>query len=432
MSDVVIEVENLSKLYRLGEVGTGTLSHDLNRWWAKLRGKEDPFTKLGEANDRSIKGNSEYAWALQGVNFNVHRGEVLGVIGRNGAGKSTLLKILSKVTQPTHGQIRAKGRIASLLEVGTGFHPELTGRENIFLNGAILGMTKAEIKKKFDEIVDFAGISRYIDTPVKRYSSGMYVRLAFAVAAHLEPEILIIDEVLAVGDIEFQKKCLGKMQDVSVKEGRTVLFVSHNMTAISVLCQNVILLKNGMLNFSGKTDEGLALYMNSIEKAFSQEDIRQAVDAQDDEVLKLLDIEMFQEDAEGYQFVSNEEIRIRFKYKVRKRISGLRIGIDLVNKDADVTLFRTFHDDASANMNVFSPGEYESELVINANLLKDGNYLANVVIGIHNVRWIIYDGLKISFSITNIKGLNSNYADSRPGVIMPYIEWSTNTTIFNE
>ena len=241
MSTVAIKVENLSKLYRLGEVGTGTLSQDLNRWWAKMRGKEDPFLKLGTTNDRSGKVNSEYSWALKDISFEVNQGEVLGIIGKNGAGKSTLLKLLSRITSPTTGRVRAKGKVASLLEVGTGFHPELTGRENIYLNGAILGMTRHEIKSKFDNIVEFSGISRYIDTPVKRYSSGMYVRLAFAVAAHLEPEILIVDEVLAVGDAEFQKKCLGKMKEVSTN-GRTILFVSHNMAAVRGLCNKGMLL----------------------------------------------------------------------------------------------------------------------------------------------------------------------------------------------
>lgn len=260
MSDTVIKVENLWKQYRLGTVGTGTLSHDLNRWWHKIRGKEDPYLKIIEENDRTKKGDSEYVWALKDINFEVKRGEVLGIIGKNGAGKSTLLKILSQVTAPTKGQVKIKGRIASLLEVGTGFHPELTGRENIFLNGAILGMTKSEIRKKFDDIVDFSGVERYIDTPVKRYSSGMYVRLAFAVAAHLEPEILIVDEVLAVGDAEFQKKCLGKMKDVSGK-GRTVLFVTHNMPVIRLLCNRCIYLKNGKMFYEGSTDEVVAKYL---------------------------------------------------------------------------------------------------------------------------------------------------------------------------
>ena len=256
----VIKVEHISKQYRLGSVGTGSLAHDFNRAWHRLRGKEDPYLKIGEHNDRSVKGNSEYVWALKDINFDVQQGEVLGIIGRNGAGKSTLLKILSRTTTPTSGEIKIKGRIASLLEVGTGFHPELSGRENIFLNGAILGMTKNEIKRKFDEIVDFAGVERYIDTPVKRYSSGMYVRLAFGVAAHLEPEILIVDEVLAVGDTEFQRKALGKMKDVSGKEGRTVLFVSHNMAAVSNLCNNGLLLSNGRIETYGQIDNVISEY----------------------------------------------------------------------------------------------------------------------------------------------------------------------------
>ena len=248
MSNTVIKVENISKQYRLGQVGTGSLAHDINRTWHRVRGKEDPYLKIGEVNDRAVKGDSEYVWALRDINFEVKQGEVLGIIGRNGAGKSTLLKILSRTTTPTTGQIKIKGRVASLLEVGTGFHPELSGRENIFLNGAILGMTKKEIKSKFDEIVDFAGVERYIDTPVKRYSSGMYVRLAFGVAAHLEPEILIVDEVLAVGDAEFQKKALGKMKDISEGQGRTVLFVSHNMASLQNLCNEAVLLVNGYVD----------------------------------------------------------------------------------------------------------------------------------------------------------------------------------------
>jgi lipopolysaccharide transport system ATP-binding protein len=263
MSDIVIKVENISKQYRLGSVGTGSLAHDLNRTWHKLRGKEDPYLKIGEANDRSVKGSSDYVWALKDISFEVKKGEVLGIIGRNGAGKSTLLKILSRTTTPTTGQIKIKGRIASLLEVGTGFHPELSGRENIFLNGAILGMTRNEIKRKFDEIVDFAGVERYIDTPVKRYSSGMYVRLAFGVAAHLEPEILIVDEVLAVGDAEFQKKALGKMKDVSDKDGRTVLFVSHNMAAVQNLCTTGLFMVNGLIHSVGKISETIDQYQKT-------------------------------------------------------------------------------------------------------------------------------------------------------------------------
>nr|WP_245660263.1 ABC transporter ATP-binding protein [Roseivirga spongicola] len=260
-SEIAIKVENLSKQYRLGTVGTGTISHDLNRWWAQVRGKEDPFLKIGETNDRSKAGNSDYVWSLKDINFEVKQGEVLGIIGKNGAGKSTLLKILSKVTGPTTGRISAKGRIGALLEVGTGFHPELTGRENIFLNGAILGMTKVEIRAKLDEIIDFSGCARYVDTPVKRYSSGMKVRLAFAVAAFLEPEILIVDEVLAVGDAEFQKKAIGKMQDVSKGDGRTVLFVSHNMAAVENLCSSALVLDKGMIRFNLEVKEAIDNYL---------------------------------------------------------------------------------------------------------------------------------------------------------------------------
>jgi lipopolysaccharide transport system ATP-binding protein len=257
---VVLKAENISKQYRLGTVGSGTLRDDVTRWWYKTLGKEDPLLKVGDTNDRTQMGNSDYVWALQDINFEVNQGEVLGIIGRNGAGKSTLLKILSKVTAPTTGNIKVNGRIASLLEVGTGFHPELTGKENIYLNGAILGMRKHEITRKLDEIVAFAGVERYIDTPVKRYSSGMYVRLAFAVAAHLESEILIIDEVLAVGDAEFQKKCLGKMGEISKSEGRTILFVSHNIQSVTHLCNKGILLINGEIKEHGQIDEVVKKY----------------------------------------------------------------------------------------------------------------------------------------------------------------------------
>ena len=258
MSNVVIKIENVSKQYRLGNVGTGTLSHDLNRFFAKALGKDDPTMKVGVSN-RLDAVDGRYVWALQNVNLEICDGEVLGIVGKNGAGKSTLLKLMSRVTSPTIGEIKIKGRIASLLEVGTGFHPELTGKENIYLNGAILGMTKKEISSKFDEIVDFSGVKKYVDTPVKRYSSGMYVRLAFAVAAHLEPEILIVDEVLSVGDAEFQKKAIGKMQSVS-RSGRTVLFVSHNLTAVEQLCTQGILMQNGMLTMEGKVHDITSAY----------------------------------------------------------------------------------------------------------------------------------------------------------------------------
>ena len=261
--NIAIEFQNVGKQYRLGRVGTGTLQHDINRWWqtAILR-KEDPYLQVGDVNDRSTKGNSEYVWALKDISFKVELGDVVGIIGKNGAGKSTLLKLLSHITAPTTGDIYYRGRIASLLEVGTGFHPEMTGRENIYMNGSILGMNRQEINSKIDEIIDFAGVECYIDTPVKRYSSGMRVRLGFAVAAFLEPEILVVDEVLTVGDAEFQKKAIGKMDSVAREGGRTVLFVSHNMTAVKQLCHNGILLENGMLSFAGSSEETISKYLS--------------------------------------------------------------------------------------------------------------------------------------------------------------------------
>lgn len=262
MNQYAIKFENIGKQYRLGMIGTGTVSHDLNRWWARIRGKEDPFLKVGLGKVRSGDSSEDYIWALRDINFEVRKGEVLGIIGKNGAGKSTLLKILSKITAPTTGTINGVGRIASLLEVGTGFHPEMTGRENVFMNGAIMGMSKREIKRKFDEIVSFAGVESYVDTPVKRYSSGMLVRLGFAVAAHLEPEILVVDEVLAVGDAEFQKKCIGKMESISHEEGRTILFVSHNMTAVENLCKKALVLDKGRMSFLGDVKEGVDFYLN--------------------------------------------------------------------------------------------------------------------------------------------------------------------------
>jgi lipopolysaccharide transport system ATP-binding protein len=294
--DIILKAEHISKQYRLGLVGTGTISHDLNRWWHKIRGKGDPYLKIGESNDRSTKGQSDYVWALQDINFEVKRGEVLGIIGKNGAGKSTLLKILSKVTGPTTGEIKTKGRIASLLEVGTGFHGEMTGRENVFLNGAILGMTKKEISSKIDEIIEFSGCQRYIDTPVKRYSSGMTVRLAFAVAAFLEPEILVIDEVLAVGDAEFQKKAIGKMQDISRGEGRTVLFVSHNMAAVKSLCTRGVVLEHGKVTFSGKIEKAIDYYLESSKNNFNQAEFK---DRKGSGVVIIKKVEVFGEHPES-------------------------------------------------------------------------------------------------------------------------------------
>jgi len=309
-----IEFNNISKIYRLGLVSTGTLAHDMKRWWTmNVRGKEDPYLTIGETNDRSTKGDSEYVWALKDIDFKVEQGDVVGIIGKNGAGKSTLLKILSKVTAPTTGTIRARGRIGSLLEVGTGFHPEMTGRENIYMNGAILGMTKHEISKKLDEIIDFSGCERYIDTPVKRYSSGMMVRLGFAVAAHLDPEILVVDEVLAVGDAEFQKKAIGKMQDVSKGEGRTVLFVSHNMGSIRQLCRNAIVLEKGRIIHQSEVHSAVDFYLGR-----NIEDLRSAkviVSDEQHDKNRSMDVKFlaFAFTKDNPSFASDEDIDIEIK-----------------------------------------------------------------------------------------------------------------------
>jgi len=349
----VIEVENLSKQYRLGEVGTGTLSHDLKRWWHKVRGKEDPFARIGEVNDRSTKGTSDYVWALKDIHFSVQPGEVLGIIGRNGAGKSTLLKILSKTTAPTTGRIKVRGRIASLLEVGTGFHPELTGRENIYLNGAILGMTRKEISRKFDEIVDFAGVARYVDTPVKRYSSGMYVRLAFAVAAHLEPEILIVDEVLAVGDAEFQKKCLGKMKDVSVNEGRTVLFVSHNLVALKKICNTGLLLNKGYIEKNESIDNVIDQYNRA------QKNINLLFDGKrsnyKNEKIKLNIAKIVSKNSSN-KFLINEEFEIIIEFEIFKQVN-LNVTV-IITTENDEHLLSTPSIDNKGNNYKLIPGKF--------------------------------------------------------------------------
>ena len=323
----VIKVENLSKAYQLGQFGTGTLSKDLERWWALKLGKEDPFLKIGEENVRNKKGESDFVWSLKDLNFEIKEGSVVGIIGKNGAGKSTLLKLLSQVTSPTSGKIKIKGRLASLLEVGTGFHPELTGRENIFLNGAILGMRKNEITKKFDEIVNFAGVERYIDTPVKRYSSGMYVRLAFAVAAHLESEILIVDEVLAVGDADFQKKCMGKMGQISQGEGRTILFVSHNMSSIAKLCSKGILLNNGRISSNGDIDQIIDTYINN--SKFSLDIINISTTN-----FQLKEVKMVDENYEDV-FTLDVNKRIGFKITILRNsnlYNSIFLGLNLYNE----------------------------------------------------------------------------------------------------
>ena len=410
----VIRVEDLSKQYRLGQVGRGTINHDVNRWWHKVRGKEDPYLKIGQENDRTIKGNSDYVWSLQNINFDVKEGEVLGIIGRNGAGKSTLLKVLSKVTTPTLGEVKIKGRVASLLEVGTGFHPDLSGRDNIFLNGAILGMTKREIQKKFDEIVDFAGVERYIDTPVKRYSSGMYVRLAFAVAAHLEPEILIVDEVLAVGDAEFQKKCLGKMKDVSTNEGRTVLFVSHHMGSISRLCNKAILLHNGKLVNSGATETIIKNYLETTEG------LKEPYAFLGDEKKHEFYIDKFDlfdsNDTSRREFGTNESITIGLELVIKKYQPGVEFAIALMDKK-DNRVF-TIHEDIFTNDH-HSTGKRNIQLEIHSGYLAPGKYSWIAAVHIPNqVAFHVIENI-CNFSIIDSGTKLSGYEGTDMGVLIP-------------
>jgi len=382
-----IQVNNLSKAYQLGEIGTGTISRDIERFIAKVRGKEDPFLKIGEENNRASKGQTGVVWSLKDINFEIEQGDTVGIIGRNGAGKSTLLKILSRVTAPTTGSIKIKGRIASLLEVGTGFHPDLTGRENIYLNGAILGMRKAEIKRKFDEIVDFSGVERYIDTPVKRYSSGMYVRLAFAVAAHLESEIMIVDEVLAVGDAEFQRKCLGKMGDVSKGEGRTVLFVSHNMAAVQKLCRDAIFLNNGNINAIGKTSNIVAEYLRS---STIQKSIYHISLPDNHESMMCYATQLQIEDVNGklqQEIPIGHPWQIRVFFKVNQRAESFIIALSVYNS-SDLVLRTSWSKKSDLSTGyyeavfkedqlIFSPGLYSLSLGL-SNYEQSIHYLENM------------------------------------------------------
>ena len=413
---IAIRVENLSKAYQLGEIGTGTLSRDLERWFAKVRGKEDPFLKIGETNDRTSKGTSNVVWSLKDINFDIQEGDAVGIIGRNGAGKSTLLKLLSRVTSPTSGNIKVKGRIASLLEVGTGFHPELTGRENILLNGAILGMRKKEILKKFDEIVDFSGVERYIDTPVKRYSSGMYVRLAFAVAAHLESEILIVDEVLAVGDAEFQRKCLGKMGDVSRGEGRTVLFVSHNMAAVKQLCKKGIVLKNGQFAFMGSQLDAVTQYQSAHLSNSSFYHQGPSELAPGNENIRILKFNLRPITGNEISISSGLVFELEF-YNCKENIN-LDATFELRNSD-EITVFH--HGAIISKSNDSKKGIYKVIGTIQSSLLNSGIYRFNFIFG-ENQRYslfAIYDF--IQFEILN-ESVGSN-SFQLPGVIRPHIQY---------
>ena len=416
---VAIKAEGISKAYQLGEFSTGTLTKDIERWWALMRGKEDPFLKIGETNDRSVKGLSNIVWSLKDINFEINQGDAVGIIGRNGAGKSTLLKVLSRVTTPTTGSIKVKGRIASLLEVGTGFHPELTGKENIYLNGAILGMRKHEITRKFDEIVEFSGVERYIDTPVKRYSSGMYVRLAFAVAAHLESEILIVDEVLAVGDAEFQKKCLGKMGDVSKNEGRTVLFVSHNMGAVRNLCNTGILLSNGKINYSGDIENVIHEYLSFKETYFSINDFQSYKNS----YINLLEFSVKDKNQNLLNSIVpiNDEVKVYVKFELLEVNEMLSIGFSIYNSDENVILFVTERDIQKIE---FTKGINEVLFTIPAFLLNEGDYAVELNVSLHKHSWIIApksDAPKLTYTVKGYIGDSDLWNVSRPGFIAPLI-----------
>ena len=388
MNNIAIQFDKIGKLYKLGLVGTGSMVHDLNRWWqTSILRKEDPYLKIGETNDRSKKGSSDYVWALKDITFDVHQGDVVGIIGKNGAGKSTLLKLLSRVTSPTIGAIRAKGRIASLLEVGTGFHPELTGRENIYMNGSIMGMTRHEIDRKLDEIVDFAGVERYIDTPVKRYSSGMTVRLGFAVAAFLEPEILVVDEVLAVGDAEFQKKAIGKMQDVSKGEGRTVLFVSHNMAAVRSLCSKGILLENGRIVYQGSTDDTINLYLNK--ESLKESDYIKDRIAWAKHTLSIDDIEINHTTKSFSTITSNQQIlNVKIKGYTQEDILVDTI-LTFKNKD-EVPMASLAEGHCKGKMQNIKSGNFELEYNIQLpKILSNGDYIIDLYLHHPMVEWFM-------------------------------------------
>lgn len=405
---IVLKAENISKQYRLGQVGTGTLSHDLKRFWYKARGKDDPYLKVGEENDRTSTDSSGYVWALKDINFDIAQGDMVGIIGKNGAGKSTLLKLLSRVTAPTTGQIKIKGRIAALLEVGTGFHPELTGRENIYLNGAILGMNRSEIKAKLDEIVSFSGCQKYIDTPVKRYSSGMIVRLGFAVAAHLEPEILIVDEVLAVGDAEFQEKCIGKMKDIS-GEGRTVLFVSHNMASMKALCKKGFLMERGRMTHKGDMTEIIETYLAKTTKSSVTGEIPADASSVKATVAKYKRIQLIDANHSPIDRV-NYMADLRFAMELECQSPQKDVIVDLrINSRDGIELVHTMNKYSNKEKQPLSAGLTKISCTIQ-NQLQPGNY--SVTIGVHESNGLTLDFVEniLDFSVMNIgEGENSGF-----------------------
>lgn len=412
----ILKAENISKQYRLGTVGTGTLGDDLKRWWYRLQGKADPFLNVGAVNDRGAQADEDYVWALRDINFEVNRGEILGIIGKNGAGKSTLLKLLSRVTSPTTGSIKTKGRIASLLEVGTGFHGELTGRENIFMNGAVLGMTKKEIRDKLDEIIAFSGCEKYIDTPVKRYSSGMTVRLGFAVAAHLEPEILVVDEVLAVGDAEFQKKALGKMNSLSQGEGRTVLFVSHNMASIKSLCTRSILLNNGMISFQGGTDEAISLYLKN---GADHQNFKKFGEKYRNEIFSLKSISVVNRDSEDKVLIEDNIISLNSEIEIfSSDASSYHITYHLFNEMGE-PLFSFSHLPEVK----LETGTNKLSCIFPSKFFRSGQYFLSFFLIKDKKKAVFMEKDILSFAITNAKRNIGEYMGKEPGFIRPQFIW---------
>ena len=424
---IILKAENISKQYRLGTVGTGSLQHDLNRWWHAVRGKEDPYLKVGGVNDRSSKATEDYVWALRDINFEVKQGEVLGIIGKNGAGKSTLLKILSRVTAPTTGAIKTRGRIASLLEVGTGFHGELTGRENIFMNGAVLGMTKAEIRRKLDEIIDFSGCEMYIDTPVKRYSSGMTVRLGFAVAAHLEPEILVVDEVLAVGDAEFQKKAIGKMQDLSKGEGRTVLFVSHNMNSVLRLCSKAILMQKGNIIEDGYVSKIVDKYL-STQYGLSPQKKYNFIDNHANSV-RILEAQAHNENGDVCEnFKLTERVGITIKYEVLKPGNKIHGACNFYNGNG-ANIFDAHENNTELYHLEKDRGTYTTTVWVYKNLFSEGIIVVGVALVTHDPFVVhFHDKDAIAFNMVEdlkLSPTRGDYVGSLPGIIRPRLEWES-------
>ena len=411
-----IEFNHVGKQYRLGLVSTGTLSHDLNRWWrTSILGQEDPYLKIGDVNDRASKANSDYVWALRDIDFKVEEGDVVGIIGKNGAGKSTLLKLLSKVTAPTIGTIRARGRIASLLEVGTGFHGEMTGRENIYMNGAILGMTKQEIAAKLDEIIDFSGCEKYIDTPVKRYSSGMTVRLGFAVAAFLDPEILVVDEVLAVGDAEFQKKAIGKMKDVSQGQGRTVLFVSHNMASVKSLCNTGVLLENGGLKYMGGIKDTIDLYIGEGGSSENQyfDDL---TTAPGNDIIRIKSFEILPTKPQANIDIESG-VKFRLQFMCYKENAMLDVNMHVKTMD-DVSVFQVGKMFGKSGEKDSKKGIYTMDFEINPYTINAGRYKTEIFFG-ENQKYVVYSGFEQCFEVENSisdMGFNQNIM---PGLLRP-------------